>query len=138
MRDASCILYITHINNNIQIQGVNMLDIKLVYYYNESPYLYWKENLDGNQHHKKSLINPIREIYINGVQYKKHQIKEVYREEFLELCRKMDKYLRKKDSIFSSGELDIVKAYNTYPYKGYKLVSYEVVGKFVSIELQVS
>lgn len=115
-----------------------MLDIKLVYYYNETPYLYWKENLDGNQHHKKTLINPIREIYINGVQYKKHQIKEVYREEFLELCRKMDKYLRKKDSIFSSGELDIVKAYNTYPYKGYKLVSYEVVGKFVSIELQVS
>ena len=50
----------------------------------------------------------------------------------------MDKYLLKKESIFNNGELDVVKAYNAYPYKNYKLVGYSVTGKLVSIELQVS
>lgn len=108
--------------------------IKLVYYTNEPEYLCYKEK--GVSH--KIKYNPIKEIYINGTPYKRQQIQEVYKEEFLELCRKMDKYLHKKESIFSSGEFDVVKAYNTYPYKGYKLVSYEVTGKLVAIELQVS
>ena len=116
-----------------------MFSIKLVYFFNEPPYLCWSEkDEDGDSHLKKIKCNPIKEIYIDGVSYKRQQIKEVYKEEFLELCRKMDKYLRKKDSIFNNGELDVVKAYNAYPYKNYKLVSYEVTGKLVSIELQVS
>lgn len=115
-----------------------MLNIKLVYLFNEPPYLCWTKDGEDNQHLKKVLINPIKEIYIDGVSYKRQQIKEVYREEFLELCRKMDKYLRKKESIFNSNGFDVVSAYNTYPYKDYKLVSYEVIGKLVSIELQVS
>ena len=116
-----------------------MFNIKLVYFFNEPPYLCWPEkDEDGGTHINKIKCNPIKEIYINGESYKRQQIKEVYKEEFLELCRKMDKYLLKKDSIFSNGELDVVKAYNTYPYKNYKLVSYEVTGKLVSIELQVS
>ena len=114
-----------------------MLNIKLVYLFNEPPYLCWTErDGDGSLYFKK--INPIREIYINGTSYKGQQIKEVYKEEFLELCRKMDKYLLKKESISSNGELDVVAAYNTYPYKDYKLVSYSVTGKLVSMELQVS
>lgn len=116
-----------------------MFNIKLVYFFNEPPYLCWSEkDKDGDSHLKKIKCNPIKEIYIDGVSYKRQQIKEVYKEEFLELCRKMDKYLLKKDSIFSNGELDVVKAYNAYPYKNYKLVSYEVTGELVSIELQVS
>ena len=116
-----------------------MFDIKLVYFFNEPPYLCWSEkDEDGDSHLKKIKNNPIKEIYIDGVSYKRQQIKEVYNEEFLELCRKMDKYLLKKDSIFNNGELDVVKAYNAYPYKNYKLVGYEVTGKLVSIELQVS
>ena len=116
-----------------------MFNIKLVYFFNEPQYLCWSEkDEDGDSHLKKIKCNPIKEIYIDGVSYKRQQIKEVYKEEFLELCRKMDKYLLKKESIFNNGELDVVKAYNTYPYKGYKLVSYEVTGQLVSIELQVS
>ena len=116
-----------------------MFNIKLVYFFNEPPYLCWSEkDKDGYSHLKKIKCNPIKEIYIDGVSYKRQQIKEVYNEEFLELCRKMDKYLLKKDSIFNNGELDVVKAYNAYPYKNYKLVGYEVTGKLVSIELQVS
>lgn len=116
-----------------------MFNIKLVYFFNEPPYLCWSEkDKDGASHLKKIKCNPIKEIYINGEPYKRQQIKEVYKEEFSELCRKMDKYLLKKESIFNNGELDVVKAYNTYPYKGYKLVSYEVTGELVSIELQVS
>ena len=116
-----------------------MFNIKLVYFFNEPQYLCWSEkDEDGDSHLKKIKCNPIKEIYINGEPYKRQQIKEVYKEEFLELCRKMDKYLLKKESIFNNGELDVVKAYNTYPYKNYKLVSYEVTGELVSIELQVS
>lgn len=116
-----------------------MLNIKLVYLFNEPLYLCWMEkDEDGDSHLKKIKCNPIREIYINGVSYKRQQIQEAYKEEFLELCRKMDKYLRKKESIFNSNELDVVAAYNTYPYKSYKLVSYSVTGKLVSMELQVS
>ena len=116
-----------------------MFSIKLVYFFNEPPYLCWSEkDKNGDLHLNKIKCNPIKEIYINGDPYKRQQIKEVYKEEFLELCRKMDKYLLKKESIFSNGELDVVKAYNAYPYKNYKLVSYEVTGQLVSIELQVS
>lgn len=115
-----------------------MFNIKLVYFFNEPQYLCWSEKDKDGEHLKKIKCNPIKEIYIDGASYKRQQIKEVYKEEFLELCRKMDKYLLKKDSIFNNGELDVVKAYNTYPYKGYKLVSYEVTGELVSIELQVS
>lgn len=115
-----------------------MLNIKLVYLFNEPPYLCWTKDGSNHQHLNKVLINPIREIHIDGISYKRQQIKEVYRDEFLELCRKMDKYLLKKESIFSNGELDVVAAYNTYPYKNYKLVSYTVTGKLVSMELQVS
>ena len=111
-----------------------MLNIKLVYFFNEPKSLYWSKK-DKDSHLKKIEYNPIKEIHINGALYKKYQIKKAYKEE---LCRKMDKYLRKKESIFSNGELDVVKAYNTYPYKNYKLVSYSVTGKLVSIELQVS
>ena len=115
-----------------------MFNIKLVYFFNEPPYLCWSEKDEDGEHLKKIKNNPIKEIYIDGVSYKRQQIKEVYKEEFTELCRKMDKYLLKKDSIFNNGELDVVKAYNAYPYKNYKLVSYSVTGKLVSIELQVS
>lgn len=108
--------------------------ITLVYYTNEPEYICYKEK--GVSH--KIKCNPIKEIYIDGALYKRQQIKEVFKEEFLELCRKMDTYLRKKESIFSSGELDVVRAFNSYPYKNYKLVSYEVTEKLVSIELQVS
>lgn len=114
-----------------------MLNIKLVYFFNEPKSLYWSKK-DKDSHLKKIEYNPIKEIYIDGVSYKRQQIQEAYKKEFLELCRKMDTYIRKKDSIFSNGELDVVKAYNTYPYKNYKLVSYSVIGKLVSIELQVS
>ena len=115
-----------------------MFNIKLIYFFNEPPYLCWSEKDKDGVHLKKIKNNPIKEIYIDGASYKRQQIKEVYKEEFTELCRKMDKYLLKKDSIFSNGGLDVVKAYNAYPYKNYKLVSYEVTGKLVSIELQVS
>lgn len=115
-----------------------MFNIKLVYFFNEPPYLCWSEKDKDGEHLKKIKNNPIKEIHINGVSYKRQQIQEAYKEEFLELCRKMDKYLLKKDSIFSNGELDVVKAYNAYPYKNYKLVGYSVTGKLVSIELQVS
>lgn len=108
--------------------------IKLVYQTNEPEYISYKEK--GVLH--KIKYNPIREIYIDGVSYKRQQIQEVYKEEFLELCRKMDKYLLKKESIFSNGEFDVVKAFNTYPYKNYKLLNYETNGKLVAIELQVS
>lgn len=111
-----------------------MINIKLIYLTNEPEYLDWKEK--GVSH--KIKLNPIKEIYIDGTQYKRQQIQEVFRDEFIEICRKMDTYLRKKESIFSSGEFDVVKAFNTYPYKNYKLVSYETNGKLVSIELQVS
>ena len=115
-----------------------MFNIKLVYFFNEPSYLCWSEKDKDSEHLKKIKNNPIKEIYINGDPYKRQQIQEAYKEEFLELCRKIDKYLLKKDSIFSNGELDVVKAYNAYPYKNYKLVGYSVTGKLVSIELQVS
>lgn len=114
-----------------------MLNIKLVYFFNEPKFLYSSKK-DKDAHLKKIEYNPIKEIHINGTSYKRYQIKDEYKAEFLELCRKMDTYIRKKESIFSNGELDVVKAYNTYPYKSYKLVSYSVTGKLVSIELQVS
>lgn len=114
-----------------------MLNIKLVYFFNKPKSLYWSKK-DKNPHLKEIEYNPIKEIYINGASYKRYQINDEYKTEFLELCIKMDKYLKKKESIFSNGELDVVKAYNTYPYKNYKLVSYSVTGKLVSIELQVS
>lgn len=116
-----------------------MINIKLVYLTNEPEFLSWKEfDKDGVAHINKIKCNPIKEIYIDETQYKRQQVKEVFREEFIELCRKMDTYLRKKESIFSSGEFDIVEAYNAYPYKNYKLVSYETNGRLISIELQVS
>ncbi len=116
-----------------------MINIKLVYLTNEPEFLSWKEfDESGVMHINKIKCNPIKEIYIDGTQYKRQQIQEVFKEEFIELCRKMDTYLRKKESIFSSSEFDVVKAFNTYPYKNYKLVSYEVVDKLVAIELQVS
>lgn len=116
-----------------------MLNIKLVYSFNEFKSLYWsKKDKSSSINSKKIEYNPIKEIYIDGVSYKRCQIKDEYKVDFSELCRKMDKYLKKKESIFSNGELDVVKAYNTYPYKNYQLISYEVIGKLVSIELQVS
>lgn len=117
-----------------------MLNIKLVYQFNEPLFLCWTERDEETEKlkFKKIKLNPIREVYIDGVLYKKAQIREEYKIDFLKLCRKMDRYLLKKDSIFKrEEELDIIKAYNTYKYKDYRLVSYQVMDKLVAIELEV-
>lgn len=49
-----------------------MFNIKLVYFFNEPQYLCWSEkDEDGDSHLKKIKCNPIKEIYINGVPYKR-------------------------------------------------------------------
>lgn len=49
-----------------------MFNIKLVYFFNEPQYLCWSEkDKNGDSHLKKIKCNPIKEIYINGVPYKR-------------------------------------------------------------------